>query len=323
MIYITLTLITALVIFTVAGFKNNWRNWSMNPKQLLSIAALLWLVPACIAQVPTGHTGIITTFGKVENTTLESGVHFKLPYQEVVVMDNRTQLSRIELLSFSSDIQEVQVAFSINYRIEKQNAQLIYKTIGVNYYETVMQPKIEVAVKSVIAKHTAENLISTRETLSEDIQQILIDELKQYNIEIVNTSLENLDFSDAFTQAVEDKQVAQQELLKAKTEQEQKTMEQEKAAERDVIAANAAAEVAEIQAKADAKVIEIQAEAAAFAGQKDAAINEAISSTLTELLVKYYEIKQWDGKLPNYYVSGVDTVLPILGSAGGSASVEN
>ncbi|MBR0326800.1 MAG: prohibitin family protein [Clostridia bacterium] len=312
MAWIILSIITCLALYFVLGFKG--KVWQKNKKQWIAILGALWIAAGCIATVPTGHTGILVTFGAVEDATYEAGVHFKLPIQEVVVMDNRTQKARLELKCFSSDIQEVTVNYSINYQIEKENAQRIYKTIGTKYYEVVMEPRIHEAVRSVISKYSAENLIESRDQLSVKITEILEKELGAYNIVVVNTAIENLDFSDAFTNAVEEKQVAQQNYLKAQTEQEQKIMEQEASAERDEIAAKAAAEVAKIQAEADAEVMKIQADAAEYAGQRDAAINKALSDTLTEVLIKYYEIQRWDGKLPEYFVSGTDGVLPILGS---------
>jgi regulator of protease activity HflC (stomatin/prohibitin superfamily) len=168
-----------------------------------------------------------------------------------------------------------------------------------------MQPRIEVAVRSVIAKYTAETLIENRDVLSSQITTILLGELSEYNIDVVNTAIEDMDFSDVFTQAVEAKQVAQQELLKAQTEQEQKTMEEQAAADRQVIAAEANAEVAKIQAEADKEVLQIQADAAEYAGQKDAAVNKALSDSLTEVLLEYYAIKQWDGVMPEF-IAGMD-----------------
>ena len=312
MAWIILSIITCLALYFVLGFKG--KVWQKNKKQWIAILGVLWIAAGCIATVPTGHTGILVTFGAVEDATYEAGVHFKLPIQEVVIMDNRTQKALLELKCFSSDIQEVTVNYSINYQIEKENAQRIYKTIGTKYYEVVMEPRIHEAVRSVISKYSAENLIESRDQLSVKITEILEKELGAYNIVVVNTAIENLDFSDAFTNAVEEKQVAQQNYLKAQTEQEQKIMEQEASAERDEIAAKAAAEVAKIQAEADAEVMKIQADAAEYAGQRDAAINKALSDTLTEVLIKYYEIQRWDGKLPEYFVSGTDGVLPILGS---------
>ena len=78
---------------------------------LAMVAAVILCLGAvtlsCIQTVPTGHTGVVTTFGRVENTTLDSGVHFVLPWQNVVKMDNRVQKQTAELPCFSSDIQEV------------------------------------------------------------------------------------------------------------------------------------------------------------------------------------------------------------------------
>lgn len=317
MTWIALAAVTAIILFVVCGItKQNGRTtWKKNPKQWAALASIALVGFGCIASVPTGHTGILTTFGKVEDVTLEAGLHFKLPVQEVVCIDNRTQKSQLNLTAFSSDIQEVTVAYSINYQIDKKNAQNIYKTIGTGYYQVVMEPRIQVAVKSVIARYTAESLVEKRDQLSSEITEILRGEMNSYSIEVVNTAIENLDFSDAFTDAVEAKQVAQQNLLKAQTEQNQKTMEANEAAERQRIAAEAEAKVSVIAAEADKEVLQIQADAAEYAGQKDAAVNKALAETLTDELLRYYLIKQWNGILPSYLVTGTDTVLPILGSA--------
>jgi len=318
MIWLGVSLAAIVVLFIAFGFSESYTykkfTWKCNKKQFIAILGILPVFLGMLAVVPTGHTGILTTFGKVEDVTLEAGVHFKWPVQEVVAMDNRTQKRMLDLKCFSSDIQEVTIKYSINYQIQKNNAQTIYKTIGQDYYEIVMDPRIQEAVRSVIANYTAESLIEQREVLSQQITAILVDELGMYNIEVVNTAIEDMDFSDAFTQAVEDKQVAQQQLLKAKTEQEQLTMEQQAEAERQEIAANAEASIAVIQANADKEVLKIQADAAEYAGQKDAAVNEALAKSLTDVLLEYYEIKQWDGKLPEYLVQGVEGVSPILGS---------
>lgn len=82
-------------------------------------------------------------------------------------------------------------------------------------------------------------------------------------------------------------------------------MEEQAAADRQVIAAEANAEVAKIQAQADKEVLQIQADAAEYAGQKDAAVNKALSESLTDVLLEYYAIKQWDGKMPEF-LAGMD-----------------
>ena len=186
---------------------------------------------SCIQTVPTGHTGVLTTFGKVEDTTLDSGVHFVLPWQEVVKMDNRVQKQTVELACFSSDIQEVNMTYTINYQIKKSDAQNIYRTIGVDYYHTVIQPCITESVKVVSARYSAEQLVGKRNEMAASIEQDLSEKLLTYNIELVSTSIENMDFTNTFTEAVEAKQVAQQNKLRAETEASQKVIEANAAAD--------------------------------------------------------------------------------------------
>ena len=313
MVWVILSLIAVIATWVLLGItKTGWRR---NSKQWASLLCLVFIAFGVITSVPTGHTGILTTFGKVEDVTLEAGVQFKLPWQEIVCMDNRTQKGTVEMKGFSKDIQEVSIKYSINYQINKQNAQNIYKSIGIDYYDRVMSPRIQETVKNVIANYDAEQLINSRDTLSGEITSLLKKELSAYNIDVVSTAIEDLDFSDAFTNAVEEKAVAAQALLKAKTEQEQKTMEEEQKAARQQIQAEANATVAKIEAEADREVLQIQADAAEYAGQKDAAVNEALAKSLTDILIEYYKIQQWDGKLPETYLGGDgSTVLPIIGS---------
>ena len=287
-------------------------------------------VGSCIRTVPTGHTGIVTTFGNVESYTYEAGVHFTAPWKTVINMDNRNQKAAIDLLSFSSDIQEVSVTYTLNYQIKKENAQDIYRTIGIGYFETVITPRIQEAVKSVIAKYTAEQLLEMRADLSNEIKNILVEKLATYNIEVLDTSLENLDFSDAFTTAVEAKQVAAQKSQQAKIEQEQALMEAEYAKNIAETKANADAAVAKIAAQAELDVTKIQADAAEYAGQKDAAIigqvrdifatdPENLTNEDIEALLLYYYIQKWNGTLPETYF-GAEDFSELLSSLAGTTN---
>ena len=285
------------------------------------ICAVVFLAISSMTSVGTGHTGIVTTFGKVENYTLDAGFHVKAPWQQIVEMDNRVQKATVSLSCFSSDIQEVSTVYTINYQINKSNAQELYRTVGVSYYDTVITPNVSESVKTVTARYTAENLIGSRDVLADEIEKMLSDKLEKYNIELVSSAIEDMDFTDEFTSAVEKKQVAVQNKLRAQTEQEQKTMEAQQAAERAQIDANAAAEVAKIAAQADLEVTKIQADAAEYAGQKEAAKNKAIAEWLTDDLIKYYYIQQWNGKLPDTYL-GSDNVSTIIGLGGAEKTVE-
>lgn len=289
---------------------------------ILLAVLLTWL--GCIASVPTGHTGVVTTFGKVEDKTFDAGFNMKAPWQKVITMDNRVQKANTTLACFSSDIQEVTIAYTLNYQIDKANAQEIYRSVGTAYYDTVVVPNIAEAVKVVTAQYTAEQLVGSRAELAAAIDVVLSENLAKYNIQVVSTAIEDMDFTDAFTNAVEAKQVAAQNKLQAEIEQAQKVMEQEAAAQMAVIQANAAAETAKIQAQANAEtakikaeadleVVKIEADGVEYAGQKEAAANKAISESLSEELIGYYYIQNWDGKLPDTYVGSEDVSTIITG----------
>ena len=280
------------------------RVWRARPAQLLALPVLLLAVLlSCVTVVPTGYTGILTTFGRVEDRTISAGAHLILPWQEVVKMDNRTQKVQISTEAFSSDIQQVDLQLSVNYCIDQETAQELYRTVGIHYYENVMYPRILENTKAVFSRYSAENLIAKRNDLSDMIADSTAEDMRRYGITIVSIAIEDIDFTDAFTTAVEAKQVAAQNKLTAETEQAQKTMEEEATAKRAVIAANAEAEKAVIAANAELEVVKVQAEAALYAGEKEAEMNKRISESLTEELIDYYWIKQWNGQLPSTVLS--------------------
>ena len=246
---------------------------------LVVVIALIFAI-SCFSFVPTGHTGVVTLFGKVEDYTLDSGVHFKNPFARVIKMDNRIQKESVELSCFSSDIQEVEVVFTLNYQISKEYAMNIYKTIGKNYFDTAVSPIITESVKTVAARYTAEDLINKRNELAMAIEADMKEKLLIFNIELVSTSIEDMDFTDAFTDAVEAKQVAAQNKLRAETEAAQRVVE-----------AEAEAQIRRVTAEAEAYEILQRAEAEAQANQK-------LAESITDRLIEYRYYEVWDGKLP-------------------------
>lgn len=253
----------------------------------------------CVTTVPTGYTGIVTTFGRVEAYTYDAGFHFKSPFQKVIKMDNRTQKAVETLQAFSSDIQQVDISIAVNYSIDQATAEKLYKTVGQEYYGKILYPRLLENTKSVFSKYTAEMLVAYREQLSGEITDLVVEDVSDYGITVSSISVQDIDFTDAFTNAVEAKQVAAQNKLTAETEQARLTMEAEQEAARQVIKAQADAEQAKIAAEADLEVTKIQADAAEYAGLKEAAKNRAIAQSLTAELVQYYYILQWDGRLPS------------------------
>lgn len=311
MILLVIGIIAVIGAFIVLGFNEYGADWMIRKRQWFSLFGLIICLLGFIKTVPTGSTGIVTTFGRIENVSLDAGIHFMAPWKKVVNMDNRTQKQSIEMPCFSSDIQEVNVIYTVNYQINKANAQEIYRTIGKDYFDTIVMPKALEAVKSVFAKYTAEALVESRSSLSKEIEAILVDDLNKQNIQITATSIENIDFTDAFTNAVEAKQVAEQNKLKAQTEQAQATLEAQAQAERQVIKAQADADASILAAKADAEVAKISSDSALYQGEKEASILQRVGEQLAKYpdLVKYKYIEGWDGKMPQTILGNSDVIM--------------
>lgn len=163
-------------------------------------------------------------FGKVEADQLSAGAHLIAPWQKIVKLDNRTQKVSITTQAFSSDIQQVDIQLSINFVIDQSSAHELYKTVGSEYFDSVIYPRVLENTKAVFAKYSAEQLIENRQSLSDEIHEQLADDVKNYGIAVTNLSIEDIDFTDAFTNAVEQKQVAQQNKLAEETRQSQLTM---------------------------------------------------------------------------------------------------
>lgn len=277
------------------------------------VLAIILVVLSCISYVPTGYTGIVTTFGKVHTNTLDAGINFHAPWDNVITMDNREQRATFQLEAFSKDIQQVDIQGSINYNIDKLTAMNLYKDVGTGYVNILIGPRIQEDVKIVIARYTAENLIASRQEAANAIETLIRDELTSKGINVISLAVENIDFTDAFESAVEAKQVATQEKQRAQTQQEQATMEAKQAAERKKIDAEAAAEVAKVQADAEAYSVQVKADAEAEANKK-------ISSSLTPDLVEYKQILQWNGNLPQFV--GGSSTIPILNMGETTEKVE-
>ena len=275
---------------------------------IIGILVLLIIVFVSFAPyvvVPTGHTGVVVTMGRVSDNVLPEGLQFKLPWQNIIFVDNRTQKAALVTQAFSSDIQQVDVICSINYRIEREMSQYLYKNVGSAYYDTVMLPRVMENLKGIFSKYAADNLVGERQTLAQQILKKLEPELTPYGIEVLSVAIENIDFTDAFTDAVEAKQVAEQTKLKTIIQQEELLSIEQNTAKRAKITADADAEIARINADAKAYAIRTQAEAEAEA-------NTLLAKSVTEQLIQYVQANGWDGKLPQYVSGGSDGWLPIL-----------
>jgi len=268
------------------------------------IAAIILLGMSTISTVPTGYTGILTTFGRVSDTTIEAGLNMKAPWQSIVMMDNREQTKEFTFLAFSADMQEVKVSGRISFAIDKTAAMKLYRSVGKDYYDVLVPHRLEESGRVLISTRSAEELIANREVLSPELLSAIRSAVEPYGLNIISVSLD-IDFADSFTDAIEAKQVATQVLQKTQTEQEQETMVAQQRAEREKIEAQANADVAKMKADAEAYAVKVKAEAEAEA-------NQLISESLTDALIQYMETNLWNGQLPTTYIGGDYGVLPII-----------
>ena len=263
-------------------------------KKIIPIVAVI-IVIAIIASfsiviVPAGSTGVVMTLGKVSDNVMQEGLHFKVPFvQNVAIISNKIQKQEVQANAVSKDLQTVESEIAVNYRVGLDSSANIYKNIGERYEEIVRLPAVQESMKSVSAKYTAEELITLRAQVGEEIKSSLEEKVSEYGIVIEKFSIVNFDFSEEFNEAIEAKQVAEQNLIKTKTEQEQAIVIAEAEAQKKLIAA---------QAEADAITAKAQAQADA---------NKLLAESLNDNVVEYEKIQKWDGKLPT--VTGSDALI--------------
>ena len=257
-------------------------------KKLITIIVVvllaLILVLNCFTIVEAGHTGVVVTLGKVNEGVLQEGIHTKLPFvQTVVKIDNRIQKLEVQTEAFSKDLQSVQTVLAINYRVDTAKSYSIYKNIGADFENVLVVPAVNEVLKAITATYTAEQSVTNRVLISDGLVTGLNEKLNSIGLYITDVNIIDFDFSDAFITAIEEKQVAQQQLLKAETEKQ----------------------TAITNAEAEAEATKIRAEG-------EAAANRTISESLTSEIIENKKIEKWNGELPRV-TGGNGTIIDLDG----------
>lgn len=232
--------------------------------------------------IKSGEIGLKSRFGQIVSQTTQEGIQFKIPYIEKVTKVNmKVQKADITSSSATKDLQDVSISFAINYQLQADKVMDLYKTVGASYVETILQPATQEALKNVTSKYTAEELITKRSEVSQQIIQDLSAKVNKYGIIINELNIIDLNFSEAYNKAIEDKQVAEQEVKKAQQELEKTKIEAEK------------------------KVAEAKAEADALKLQKEEITPELLELRRIEAQLK--AIEKWSGNLPTT-ITGSDGI---------------
>jgi prohibitin 2 len=218
--------------------------------------------------VDTGHRGVKTEFGKVISESLPEGIYFYNPFtQGFVEMDCRTQVAHLETETYTRDVQQGKMKYTVNYTLDPSKAHEMYRLVGKKWEEKLLLQVFEGTLKSVIGKWDAVDLISNRDKARAEAEKMMLDVLKEKFVTVEKLELTNIDYNDAFEGAVEAKVVAIQRSI----EQQNKTKQVEEQSKQTIIAAKAEAESMRIRANA---------------------------LTQNKGLVDYEAVMKWNGVLP-------------------------
>lgn len=256
---------------TNATEKGKPKNIKLNSKFFLAavlIVLVLAVIFSGIYEVKAGNIGVVTRFGAV-NRVAYPGINFKLPFiEQVVSLSIRTQKDEVLATAMSENLQVVTSLIAVNYHLDGSRAKEVYQNVGVNYGEIIIAPAIQNTFKAVTAKFNAEELITKRDEVRLQAEEELTNQLAPYHIVVENFHIVNTDFSVEYQNAIEAKQVAQQQV---------ETSKQKLA-----------------QAEIDAQTVIAQAQ-----GQADAqkALND--TGALTDEYLQYLFLTRWNGILPS------------------------
>ena len=239
---------------------------SMIWKFAIGIIVIIFALSA-FETIGAGERGVVfSKINGVQDVILDEGLKFKLPFiEDIILIDVKIQKSETPANASSKDLQTVSSIIAINYHVDPGAVNEVYQKIGVAFKGRVIDPAVQEAMKAVTAQFTAEELITRRSEVKDQIKASLTDRLQQFNILVDEFNIVDFSFSKTFNDAIEAKQTAEQRALQAQRDLER------------------------IRIEADQKIAQAQAEAESQRLQK---------STITPTLLQLRAIEKWDGHFP-------------------------
>ena len=232
--------------------------------------------------IKAGERGVLMKFGEVQETVLGEGLHLIIPVVNTVQkLTVRVQKQEISGEASSKDLQEVFTDVALNWHILPEEANLIYQRIGDEnrVIDRIINPAVEEVIKAVMAKYTAEEIIKKRGEVKSEVDTALTTRLANYHIKVDDISLVHVYFSQRFTDAVEAKQIAEQDAKKA------------------------GFLVLKALKEAEVKVNLAQGEAQA---------HRLLQETLTPEILQKQALEKWNGELPQILCQDRVNILPLM-----------
>ena len=262
------------------------KNWSV--KKIMKwagagIGSLLVLIALISAfySISPGYRGVLITLGKVSQHSYINGVGFKWPFvSSMIKMDVRTRKMTDKTSTYTSDIQTADLEYTFTYDLNPENIHILYEKVGLDYEAKAILPSLNDVLKDVIGKWQA--LVANRDKARVDVVAGLQERLDRRFFQNITFQFINIDYSDKFEGAIEDKVIAEQKAQEAVNN----TKRIKEEAEQKLISAKAEAEAMEIKSEALSK-----------------------NKGLTE----YEAVQKWDGKLPQYMLGNSTPFVNLSG----------
>src|SRR5215212_1007538 len=258
---------------------------------IIGIIIISIIAVSSVRIVVAGNRGVLVQFGNVDtDASLDEGIHFVVPFRDnVVQMEVRTQKIVESATSASKDLQDVSTQVALNYHVNPDRAQVLYQQLGPEYASRVITPAIQESVKQVTARFNAEELITKRETVKNQIEEQIRARLVPYNIVVDALSITEFTFSQQFTTAVEAKVEAKQRALQAQNELRRIQIEAQQNEAQAI--GEQKANIARAEGIKQSNVLQAEGEAQAIT-----IIDQQLRNNPTYL--EWLKATKWDGKLP-------------------------
>jgi len=237
--------------------------------KVLALVVPLLMLQACGFEiVDTGHRGIETAYGEVQGTGLPEGLHFYNPVtSNIVEMNVQERKWGSETTAYTQDVQEARLKFTVNYYPDPAHVHELFRDVGTAWANKLLPQVVEDSIKTVVGQWDAVALIANRDKARNEAFELIRNTLSSKHVIVKAFAINDLNYTDAFEQSVEAKQVAIQRAI----EEQNRTVQIQEQANQKVLTAKAEAESIRIRSKALAT---------------------------NPVLVKWEAVKRWDGKLP-------------------------
>ena len=291
-----IVLALAIAIFlSVKYTKDEGYRWSAGIafRPLGALLGLLIVIGAIgvivsVGTVNAGYRGVVLEFGAVTERTVGEGLYFITPGVNAVEQVNvQNQIYETPVSGASRDLQDVQTTVAVNYRVSPSEVNLVYQNLRQDYVPRVIAPTVQETVKAVTANFNAQDLIIQRPRVKIAVEDAMRDRLAQNGVTLQSVSITNFKFSDAFSAAIEAKQVAAQRALEAENRLRQIEVEARQKEATAVGDRDAAIRAAE--GRKQAQILDAEGEALAIktVAMARAEANTLINTTITEQLTRY------------------------------------